>query len=129
MRDKLQRRGFPQTGIDEALQRAADLGYLDDERFALDRARSLARQGKAAGARIAQELQRLGVTADLAQRAIETATEEFPPEQILRDLLGRRYHDFDYHRADERERGRVIRFFKRRGFPLSLVLSILKEER
>jgi len=126
---KLQRRGFSAEAIDPLLQRAAELGYLDEARFALSRARSLVRQGKAVGARLTQELQRHGLAPETADEAMEAVAEEFPTEDVLRDLLARRFSQFSYHRADDRERGRVIRFFQRRGFPLALVLSILKEER
>jgi len=129
LRERLTRKGFTAAQVEEALQRASELGYLDDARFALSRARSLVSQGRAFGPRLAQELKRHGLSGEDAHQALEAASEEFPPEQVLRELLARRFSDFDYHRADDRERGRVVRFFQRRGFPLSLVLSILKEER
>jgi len=129
LRGKLQQKGFPEEAIDAALVRAAELGYLDDARFARDRARSLLRQGKAVGARLQHELQRHGLDTVEIDQACSSANEEFPPEQVLRELIGRRYSDFDYHQASDTERNRVVRFFQRRGFPLSLVLSILKEER
>ena len=87
------------------------------------------RQGKAVGARLKMELQRYGLDGSHIDQACTTADEEFPPEQVLRDLLERRYSDFDYHQASDKERSRVVRFFQRRGFPVSLVLTILKEER
>ena len=89
----------------------------------------MVRQGKASGPRLQLELQRHGLDeADIAQ-ACDAASAEYPPEQVLRELLERRYSNFDYHQASDKERSRVVRFFQRRGFSLSQVLAILKEER
>jgi len=129
LHSKLQQRGFTEEAIAAALQRAAELGYLDDHRFAQNRARSLVRQGKAVGARLKLELQRYGLDTRDIDQACASASDEYPPEQVLRELLERRYSDFNYHQASDKERSRVVRFFQRRGFPISQVLSILKEER
>ena len=129
LRERLAQKGFADGEISDALSRARELGYLDDRRFAIERARSLVRQGKAVGQRLALELRRHGVESVDIDAAETAADEEFPLEEVLRDLLERRYAGFDYHRASDKERSRVVNYFQRRGFPLSLVLAILKEER
>lgn len=126
---RLARKGFSSEQIDSALARATELGYLDDRRFAHNRARSLVRQGKAVGKRLELELKRHNLDSNDIALASAAAEEEHPPEATLRDLLERRYSDFNYHQASDKERNRVVNFFQRRGFPLSLVLAILKEER
>jgi len=41
----------------------------------------------------------------------------------------RRFPDFSWAAADDRERRRVTHYFQRRGFPLALVLSFFRQER
>ena len=51
LRQRLRDKGFEQDLIEAALQRCLELGYLDDQRYALNRATSLMRQGRAVGRR------------------------------------------------------------------------------
>ncbi len=125
----LRRRRFDAEAIAEAIGRCREWGYLNDARFARLRARQLLAQGRAVGPRVLADLASRGVDEDEALRALDDAADEFPEEELLRSLLDRRYPAFRYAGADDRERRRVIYFFLRRGFTLSLVLSILKEER
>jgi regulatory protein len=46
-------------------------------------------------------------------------------ESALRAVLARRFPGFAFAAADDRQRQRVVNFFRRRGFPLPLILTIL----
>lgn len=126
---RLRRRGHEEEEIAAALVRCRELGYLDDARFARERARRLMAAGKAVGPRVLADLAAHGVAAGEARAACLEAAAEIPPESVLRDLLQRRFVGFHFPEADDRERRRVVNYLLRRGFPLPLVLSILKEER
>jgi regulatory protein len=127
--ERLRKKDFSPSSIEAALQRCRDLRYVDDARFALERARSLMRSGRAVGRRILIDLRARGVNEAAALAAIEEAERECSEEELLADLRRLRFPDFSYASADDRQRRRVVNFFLRRGFPLSLVLSFLKEER
>lgn len=127
--EKLRRKGFCEANVAAAVTRCRELGYLDDARFALERARALMRSGRAVGHRILSDLKRRGVPEAVASAALEEAGREFGQEALLADLLRRRFPDFSYLAADDRQRRRVVNHFLRRGFPLSLVLTFLKQER
>jgi regulatory protein len=127
--ERLGRKGFADASIAAAINRCRDLGYVDDARFALERARSLMRNGRAVGHRILADLKARGVSEADALAALEQAGREFEEEALLADLHRRRFPDFSYASADDRQRRRVVNFFLRRGFPLPRVLSFLKEER
>jgi regulatory protein len=129
LEDRLRRKGFSAADVAAALKRCKELGYLDDDRFAKQRAKSLLTSGRAVGHRLLAELKQQGIDAELAQAAVSAAVEEIDPDQVFNNLRQRRFAGFCYAEADERQRRRVIQYFLRRGFSLSRVLSLLKEER
>jgi regulatory protein len=122
-------KGYSATETDAAVARCRDLGYLDDVHFAQQRALALLRNGRAVGRRARLDLRQRGIDEELAVAAVAAAETEHPPQELLRAQLARRYPHFDYACADAASRRRVINFFLRRGFELSLVLTILHAEK
>jgi len=128
LREKLEQFGFSTSNIDQTIVRCREYNYLDDQRYALERARALMRSGRGVGQKILLDLRRRGIAAETAEQALATATSELETDQLLRDLLDRRFPGFNYRQAAERERRRVVGFFQRRGFPLELIFRVIKEE-
>jgi regulatory protein len=129
LRGRLLDKGYSAAEADAALARCRDLGYLDDTHFAQQRALALLRNGRAVGRRARLDLRQRGIDADLAATAVAAAESEHPPQELLRAQLTRRYPHFDYATADAASRRRIINFFLRRGFELSLVLTTLQAEK
>ncbi|WP_321389808.1 regulatory protein RecX [uncultured Desulfuromusa sp.] len=127
LRQKLVQFGFSLPAIDTAIEKCRDYNYLDDRRYAVERARALMRSGRGVGPRIMVDLRRRGINENIAQQAVETAASEFPAEDILRQQLTRRFPTFNYDTADARERRRVVSFFQRRGFGLDEIFQVIKE--
>ena len=125
---RLRRKGFTDEQVADALQRCRQFGYLDDTRFARERARALMRDGRAVGRSLLADLARRGVAEATARAALEEAVQEYGEETLLGDLRRRRFPAFSWQQADDRQRQRVVNYFLRRGFPLALTLSILKDE-
>lgn len=126
LRQKLEQFGFSLTAINTAVEKCREYNYLDDSRYAKERARALMRNGRGVGRKISLDLRRRGIDPEKIQQAISAAEEEFPPATLLRDQLQRRFSDFNYATADNRERQRVISYFQRRGFSLSEIFQVLK---
>ena len=126
--EKLQQFGFPAADIEAALDRCRDYGYLDDARYARERARSLLRSGRGVGPKVLFDLRQRGIDETTAEQALEAAAGELSSAQILREQLERRFPEFRYESADERQRRRVIGFFQRRGFALAEIFQVLKQE-
>ncbi len=126
---RLRRKGHDEVAIAATLQRCREFGYLDDHRFARQRAKGLLARGRAVGSRLLADLKQQGIDEQTAQEAVAEATAEVDQDQLLTDLLQKRFTDFRYTEADERQRRRVLHYFMRRGFALSRVLAHLKEER
>jgi regulatory protein len=129
LRQRLLKRGFEPDRIEPVLTRCQELGYLDDRRYAGQVARSLMTSGRAVGRRLEQELKKRGVDPETAAQAIETAAAAFSNKALISDLAARRYPGFDFHKAEEREKRRVIHFFLRRGFATGDILQALKAEK
>ncbi len=127
--NRLKRKGFSAENIEKTVQRCRELGYLDDARYARQRARMLTGSGRAVGHRLLNELKSRGIDETTAREAIDDTLSELDQDKILIDLLERRFVGFDYRAADDRMKKRVVNYCLRRGFPLSRVLAILKEER
>ncbi len=127
LRQKLEQRGYSSSAIDTAISKCREYNYLDDRRYAAERARSMMRSGRGVGPRIMLELRRRGIDETTARQAVEAAESELFTDQVLHDLLSRRFPTFDYATADDRERRRLIGFFQRRGFTLEQIFSLIKE--
>jgi len=125
---KLRERGFGQNDIDPVLNRCLELGYLSDERFAFSRARALVSSGRAVGIRALNELKKAGVAIDLAERALAEAETEQDLPDLMDEIRRRKFPDFEFDTATEKEKNRVLNFFRRRGFPVSMILTVLKSE-
>jgi len=125
---RLQQKQVPPDQVESLVERCLEFGYLDDARYAEQRARSLMRQGRAVGPRILVDLKQRGVDETTARAALEQARQELSDSDVLDELTERRFPQFDYGKADDRERRRVIHFLQRRGFPLNHILNKLTEK-
>lgn len=129
LKKRLLDKGYSLDDVAFALERCRDLGYLDDVYFAQQRALALLRNGRAVGVRARLDLRHRGIAKEIAAAAVAAAEAEHPPLELLRAQLQRRYPHFDFASADAASRRRLINFFLRRGFELSLVLSTLHAEK
>ena len=125
LRQRLLEKGFDPDCLDTALQRCLEFGYLDDARYALNRATSLMAQGRAVGPRILADLRRHGISEELACQALDQARAACNEGEMLRLLLERRFPSFDYNSAPTKERRRVVHFLQRRGFAIGRIMAQL----
>jgi regulatory protein len=128
LRQRLQDRGYDQALVESALERCRVHQYLDDDRYAYNRAVSLLSQGRAVGPKIVSDLQRRGIAPHVAQQALSLAMQDFDEDQLLESLLARRYPRFDYAAAAPAERRRVVTFLQRRGFSLETIMNKLTQK-
>lgn len=126
---KLGRYDFPADEVKTAIARCREYGYLNDDAFALERARALLSRGRAVGPKIMEDLRRRGIEEDVARKAVDQACEEHDPEDILAAVFEKKFAGFSFPKARDSEKKRVINYFLRRGFSLATVLAFLKGER
>jgi regulatory protein len=99
----VRRDGGDLEAIDEVVEKLVRLGYLDDERFAVARARALRRRGSSSLS-IAATLAKNGVDRAIIDRAIADEAEELEAARafVRRRRLGP--HRAEEERSEKRER-------------------------
>lgn len=125
IRTALERKGYPPEDRDAAVSRLQDLRYLDDTRFAADRATTLLTERGMGPEGAVARLARHGLSEADARRAVTAAAETLgltPLESAKRVLerggyLGRT--------LDVRERARAERLLLGRGFDYEDVSAVL----
>lgn len=127
LKKRLKDRDFCDDEIDATIRRCLEYGYLDDLRFAENRARALMNSGRAIGRRAVLEMKKHGLESELIESALAAAAEDLDLGALLRELFERRYPDYNNRQADRRMQQRIIGYFQRRGFPLSLILDTMKQ--
>lgn len=127
LRQRLQRKGCDGDEIEQALQRCRELGYIDDHRYAVERSGQLMRNGRAVGIRLLHELKKDGINEQLATQAMDQCRQDYNEQQILADVVERRYTKIDFNALDQRHQRRIVNYLQRRGFPLAMILDHLKK--
>ena len=125
LRKRLCDKGFADNQVEETIARCLELGYLDDVRYANNRAMSLVQQGRAVGRRLLLDLKQRGISEEVAEQALENALETYSEDQLLNELLIKKFPDFNYNSASAKERRRVVHFLQRRGFAIGCIMEHL----
>lgn len=127
LRKKLLHLGFSAEQAEDARDYCREYGYLDDRRFALERARMLLRSGRGVGTKILFDLRKRGIDSATAQLALDQASSEFDTLELLKEHLDRRFPGFSYRQADDKLKRRVVSYFQRRGYQLEQIFSVLRD--
>ncbi len=123
IRTRLGRHGYAAATIETVVLRLEELGYIDDEEFARQRAREKAR--RYGPRRVSADLMQSGVGREVAAGAVE---EEFAGRSELEDArsaAGRRYNG----EGSESEARRVYGFLARRGYSGEVCAEVAREYR
>jgi regulatory protein len=124
---KLRAGGFLEPEIASALDKCRQMGYLDDGKYARQRARLLAVDRLLGDRRIAVDLRGKGIPEDLSSEAIAAAREEMGAGEAIERLLAKRWPTAaDIAGMDQRQRERCIRSLMGKGFSQGLIFSKLK---
>jgi regulatory protein len=124
LRDRLQQRGHTTTIIAEVLRQLASDGYIDDRRVALDWARYRLQAKPLGRRRLAWELQRRGIPAELLEEVLLEVYSEFD-EAILAERAARKRLRSKELPRSPRERQRFTRYLMSLGFEADTVMAVL----
>ena len=140
LRVRLRSMGFPHATVEWCLRLLEEQGLVDDHAFASAFVRSRIRLKPRGRFRLTQELRQKGVSAEVAEQAIEQAfSNEETSEQDLACAAARRWLDrqgstlieslagTDRSRERERARRRLHAFLSRRGFGSDVIRMGLEE--
>ena len=118
---KLAVRGFSADSITDLLEQLTGKGYLDDRRFAERWTEAAIRNGRGYGLRILQELQKRGISREIAAEAVALSAAEYPEHDSLAAIVSRRFSAFNPASAPLKEKQRVYSYLQRRGFSIRAI--------
>ncbi|HYO68231.1 MAG TPA: regulatory protein RecX [Archangium sp.] len=121
----LERKGFSEPVREAALEQVAGWGYLDDERFARDRAAVLLQRGRYGPQAVEQRLQAHGLSREAASEAVAEArgAVEFDAEATARQVLAQR--GLSGRKLGPKEHARAGRLLFSRGFSEDVIQRVL----
>jgi len=125
LRKKLAERDFSKSVIDRVLENLGALGYLDDEAFAVNRARHLAVNRLYGDRKIAEQLREKGVDPEAARAAIREVREEFPEIEGIARSAARKLQGRGLESLGKKERLALARTLQGKGYHLALILDYL----
>ncbi|MGE3275660.1 MAG: RecX family transcriptional regulator [Vicinamibacterales bacterium] len=127
LRTRLLKRKFEAAEVNEAIQRLAADGAVDDRRVARAAARLEGAIRQRGRRRVLQKVQQLGVSPEIAQAAVnEVFEDEVDEEAVLDQALARRLKGQAPRDLDERGRARIVRALVAQGFALGAILARLR---
>ena len=125
LRKKLAEREFTKSVIDRVLENLVELGYLDDEAFAVNRARHLAVNRLYGNRRIEEQLREKGVSREATGAAIREVREEFPELEGIARSAARKLQSRSIDGLSKKERLSLARTLQGKGYHLGLILDYL----
>jgi regulatory protein len=125
LRKKLAERDFGKAVIERVLENLVELGYLDDEAFAVNRARHLAVNRLYGNRKIEEQLREKGVSREAAREAIREVREEFPEMEGIARSAAKKLPGRSISGLDKKERLALARTLQSKGYHLGLILDYL----
>ena len=125
LRKKLAERDFTKAAIERVLENLGELGYLDDEAFAVNRARHLAVNRLYGDRKIEEQLREKGIDREAAKAAIREVREEFPEMEGIARSAVKKLQGRGIDGLDKKERLALARTLQGRGYHLGLILDYL----
>ncbi|MFL5346433.1 MAG: regulatory protein RecX [Hyalangium sp.] len=127
LRLALERKQFSAQVREQVLEKLQGLGYVDDARFAKDRAASLLQKGRLGPQAVLQRLEAHGLGSEEAREALSAATGavEFDPLEAARKVLEGR--GLLGRRLEPKEQARAGRLLHSRGFSSDVIQRLLGE--
>lgn len=128
LHDKLITKGYEAAACQLVIQQLQSEGWINDLRFATRFAEYAISSGRYYGIRLRLEMKRKGFTEDVIANIFEQITEENHDNESthIRNILERRYPDFSYKTASDKEKNRILGYLQRKGFGLTAILKEIK---
>jgi regulatory protein len=127
LRMALARKGFAEAQQDAVLEKLASLGYVDDARFARDRAAALLRNGRLGPRAVMQRLRGHGLAEEEARTALADAEAALGTNasETARLVLAKK--GYAGRPLSASEKGKAARLLQARGFSESTIEQLLGE--
>ena len=123
---KLQEKEFSPHTITATLSRLKELGYLNDQEFAVTVARSSLKNKQWGPIRIYDALLKKGIERDIIDRTLAELTREYDVTQVARHALESKFALKPHQFKEEKTRKKVVSYLKRKGFSWNTIYSVIK---
>lgn len=123
---KLHDRGYPAAVIGSVIEHLLRLGYLDDAQFARQWAASRVRSRGFGRRRIEQELKQKGIGQDIIHETVCGLFEESSELDVARREASKKLRTLSRFDPEARKR-RLAGFLERKGFPSTVIWTIVRE--
>jgi len=120
LRRRLLQKKHPAKAVDRILDELEEKKYINDEEFAFQLAREKAKNKLIGPFALRAELQSFALPAELVERAVTKAYEEFPVEDLI-DILLLKRHIEKGTSLKEKEKQRLRDFLYRKGYPWEVI--------
>ncbi len=114
--------------VDDVIEKLKEYNYLNDEQFATSFAASKIRQKSVGKRRLQQDLYRKKLDNETIEKAIETAFEETPEEEIIERAVAKRLRTKGMPET-QNERKNFFAYLMRQGFGYDLIRKKMDELR
>ena len=126
IRERLSQKEFSQEVVGEAVRWLTDLGYLNDERFALNWSRYRVSTKKFGAYRLRNELSAKGITTEIIDQALRVVYSETNEGDLARTLAQKKISQLKGVDPKSKSR-RLAQFLQRKGFPSDTVFKTVKQ--
>jgi regulatory protein len=123
---KLQEKDFSPHTITATLSRLTELGYLNDQEFAVTVARSSLKNKQWGPIRIYDALLKKGIAKDIIDHTLAELTREFDINQVARLAFESKFALKPHQLKEEKTRKKVVSYLKRKGFSWNTIYRIIK---
>jgi regulatory protein len=126
LRERLSRRRIPADEIERVIARLTADRTLDDERVAAAAARTEATVRRRGRRRILHKLQEIGITRDVAERAVAAVFSDLDEEALLDQAVARSLRGASPATLDRAAAARLVRRLVAQGFEAGAVYARLR---
>lgn len=127
VRRKLEQEDVPATVVEDVIARLQELGYLDDETYAHDYAHNRFSNKKYGPERIRRELRERGIDRHLADAAVDEVFADADSVEVARSHAEKRWSRIAQEDDPRRQKQKLYRYLKRRGFTSDTIYRIIDE--
>ena len=123
---KLQEKEFSPHTITATLSRLMELGYLNDQEYAVTVARSSIENKQWGPIRIHDALLKKGIAKDIIDNTLEELTKNYDLIRVARLAFDSKFSLTPEQLAEEKTRRKVMGYLKRKGFSWNTILAVIR---
>ncbi|WP_234573363.1 regulatory protein RecX [Rhodohalobacter sp. 614A] len=125
LKQKVGKKGFKTSDIEQVIQNLSDSGYLDDETFAAKFVEEKTELNQWGPKKIKSHLYKKGIDRKIIDKVLTHKTDDLQLQQICVDLVMKRKRHFLRENDDYKRKQKIYRYLAGRGFSGSVIKKSL----